>query len=76
MTHNWENMSILMLELEKKYPCWRLLLPSNGLPKKVPHKIIERRAGDIEQIYADTSNAINISSCKWEYSLIKTLLSA
>lgn len=44
--------------------------------KKVPHKIVERRAGDIEQIYAETSNANKILGWKSEATLDDTLLSA
>jgi len=43
---------------------------------KVPHKIVGRRAGDIEQIYAETSLANNELGWKSEKSLEETLLSA
>lgn len=43
---------------------------------KVPHKIVGRRAGDIEQIYAETSLANNELGWKAEKSLEETLLSA
>ncbi|WP_321310281.1 UDP-glucose 4-epimerase GalE [Marinifilum fragile] len=44
--------------------------------EKVPHKIIGRRAGDIEQIYADTSYSNRELGWKSEKSLDETLLSA
>jgi len=43
---------------------------------KVPHKIVERRAGDIEQIYADTTFSNKELGWKSEKSLDETLLSA
>jgi UDP-galactose 4-epimerase (EC 5.1.3.2) len=44
--------------------------------EKVPHKIVERRAGDIEKIYADTTYANNELGWKAESILDETLLSA
>ena len=44
--------------------------------EKVPHKIVGRRAGDIEQIYADTSFSNQELGWKSEKSLDETLLSA
>jgi len=44
--------------------------------EKVPHKIVERRAGDVEQIYAETSNANKVLGWKSEATLDDTLLSA
>lgn len=44
--------------------------------KKVPHKIVARRPGDVEQIYADTSFANKTLGWKSESSLDDTLLSA
>lgn len=44
--------------------------------EKVPHKIVERRAGDIEQIYADTSFSNKELAWESEKSLDETLLSA
>jgi UDP-glucose 4-epimerase len=44
--------------------------------EKVPHKIVERRAGDIEQIYADTTFSNKELGWKSEKSLDETLLSA
>ncbi|MFA8435945.1 MAG: UDP-glucose 4-epimerase GalE [Marinifilaceae bacterium] len=44
--------------------------------EKVPHKIVERRAGDIEQIYADTNFANQELGWKAESTLEETLLSA
>ncbi len=44
--------------------------------EKVPHKIVGRRAGDIEQIYADTSYSNRELGWKSEKSLDETLLSA
>ena len=44
--------------------------------EKVPHKIVGRRAGDIEQIYADTSYANGELGWKSERTLDETLLSA
>lgn len=44
--------------------------------EKVPHKIVERRAGDVEQIYAETTNANKILGWKSEATLDDTLLSA
>jgi len=44
--------------------------------KKVPHKIVDRRPGDIEQIFADTSLANNELKWKASSSLEETLLSA
>ncbi|WP_321307291.1 UDP-glucose 4-epimerase GalE [Marinifilum fragile] len=44
--------------------------------EKVPHKIVERRAGDIEKIYADTTYANNELGWKAESTLDETLLSA
>jgi len=43
---------------------------------KLPYKIVGRRAGDIEKIWADTSFANNELGWKAETSLDKTLLSA
>ncbi len=44
--------------------------------EKVPHKIVKRRAGDVEQIYAETSNANKVLGWKSEATLDDTLLSA
>ncbi|BAX78954.1 UDP-glucose 4-epimerase GalE [Labilibaculum antarcticum] len=44
--------------------------------EKVPHKIVARRAGDIEQIYADTTLANEELGWKAESTLDATLLSA
>ncbi|WP_421920974.1 UDP-glucose 4-epimerase GalE [Marinifilum sp.] len=44
--------------------------------QKVPHKIVGRRAGDIEQIYADTSFSNKELGWKAEKSIDETLLSA
>jgi len=44
--------------------------------EKVPHKIVGRRAGDIEKIYADTSFANKELGWQAESSLDETLLSA
>ncbi|BAX78833.1 UDP-glucose 4-epimerase GalE [Labilibaculum antarcticum] len=44
--------------------------------EKVPHKIVVRRAGDIEKIYADTSLANEELGWKAESTLDETLLSA
>ncbi|WP_282126367.1 UDP-glucose 4-epimerase GalE [Marinifilum flexuosum] len=44
--------------------------------EKVPHKIVVRRAGDIEKIYADTTYANNELGWKAESTLDETLLSA
>ncbi len=44
--------------------------------EKVPHKIVGRRAGDIEQIYADTTFSNKELGWKSEKSLDETLLSA
>jgi UDP-glucose 4-epimerase len=44
--------------------------------EKVPHKIVERRPGDIEQIYADTTFANEELGWKAESTLDETLLSA
>jgi UDP-glucose 4-epimerase len=44
--------------------------------EKVPHKIVGRRAGDIEQIYADTSYSNRELGWQSEKSLDETLLSA
>ncbi|RXQ91512.1 UDP-glucose 4-epimerase GalE [Ancylomarina salipaludis] len=44
--------------------------------EKVPHKIVARRAGDIEQIYADTTYANDELGWKAQSSLDETLLSA
>lgn len=44
--------------------------------KKVPHKIVARREGDIEKIYADTSFANQELGWKAESTLEETLLSA
>jgi len=44
--------------------------------QKVPHKIVDRRAGDIEKIYADTSFANEELGWKAESTLEETLLSA
>ncbi len=44
--------------------------------KKLPHKIVGRRAGDIEKIWADTTYANNELGWKAEKSLDETLLSA
>lgn len=44
--------------------------------EKVPHKIVDRRAGDIEKIYADTTFANNELGWKAESTLDETLLSA
>lgn len=44
--------------------------------EKVPHKIVERRPGDIEKIYADTTYANNELGWKAESTLDETLLSA
>lgn len=44
--------------------------------EKVPYKIVERRAGDIEQIYADTTYANEELGWKAESTLDETLLSA
>ena len=43
---------------------------------KLNYKIVDRRAGDIEQIYADTSKANNELGWKAEKNLGETLLSA
>ncbi|MCE1200256.1 MAG: UDP-glucose 4-epimerase GalE, partial [Marinilabiliales bacterium] len=42
----------------------------------VPYKIVGRRAGDIEQIYADTSKANQVLGWHSEATLEDTLLSA
>ncbi len=44
--------------------------------KKVPYKIVERRKGDIEKIYADASYANNELGWKAESTLSEILLSA
>ena len=44
--------------------------------EKVPHKIVGRRSGDIEKIYADTSFANEELGWKAESTLDETLLSA
>lgn len=44
--------------------------------EKVPHKIVDRRAGDIEKIYADTTYANHELGWKAESTLDETLLSA
>lgn len=44
--------------------------------QKVNYKIVGRRAGDIEKIYADTSKANKVLGWKSEASLEETLLSA
>ncbi|PKQ65051.1 UDP-glucose 4-epimerase GalE [Labilibaculum filiforme] len=44
--------------------------------EKVPHKIVARRAGDIEKIYADTSFANEELGWKAQSTLDETLLSA
>ncbi|WP_320017926.1 UDP-glucose 4-epimerase GalE [Labilibaculum manganireducens] len=44
--------------------------------ERVPHKIVARRAGDIEKIYADTSFANEELGWKAESTLDETLLSA
>ncbi|MFA9370828.1 MAG: UDP-glucose 4-epimerase GalE [Labilibaculum antarcticum] len=44
--------------------------------EKVPHKIVARRAGDIEKIYADTTLANEELGWKAESTLDETLLSA
>lgn len=44
--------------------------------QKVNYKIVGRRAGDIEKIYADTSKANNVLGWKADASLDETLLSA
>lgn len=44
--------------------------------ERVPHKIVERRAGDIEQIYADTTFSNKELGWQSEKSLDETLLSA
>jgi UDP-glucose 4-epimerase len=44
--------------------------------EKVPHKIVDRRPGDVEQIYADTSFANKNLGWKSESTLDETLLSA
>jgi UDP-glucose 4-epimerase len=44
--------------------------------EKVPHKIVERRAGDIEKIYADTLLANEELGWRAESTLDETLLSA
>lgn len=44
--------------------------------EKVPHKIVGRRAGDIEQIFADTSFSNKELGWKSEKTLDETLLSA
>ncbi len=44
--------------------------------KKIPYKIVERRKGDIEKIYADASYANNELGWKAESTLSETLLSA
>jgi len=44
--------------------------------EKVPHKIVARRPGDVEQIYADTSFANKTLGWKSESTLDDTLLSA
>lgn len=44
--------------------------------EKVPHKIVDRRAGDIEKIYADTTYANEELGWKAQSSLDETLLSA
>ena len=43
---------------------------------KVNYKIVDRRAGDIEKIYADTTRANTVLGWKAETSLYDTLLSA
>jgi UDP-glucose 4-epimerase len=43
---------------------------------KVNYKIVDRRPGDIEKIYADTTMANNVLGWKAETSLYNTLLSA
>ena len=43
---------------------------------KIPYKIVERRAGDIEKVWADTSKANNILGWKASVPLIETLRSA
>jgi len=44
--------------------------------QKLNYKIVERRAGDIEQIYADTTKANKVLGWKSEATLEETLLSA
>jgi UDP-glucose 4-epimerase len=44
--------------------------------EKVPHRITDRREGDIEQIYADTSYSNRELGWQSEKSLDETLLSA
>lgn len=44
--------------------------------EKVPHKIVARRAGDIEKIYADTTFANEELGWKAQSTLDETLLSA
>jgi len=44
--------------------------------EKVPYKIVERRAGDIEQIYADTTFSNKELAWESEKSIDETLLSA
>ncbi|RUT77985.1 UDP-glucose 4-epimerase GalE [Ancylomarina longa] len=44
--------------------------------EKVPHKIVDRRPGDIEKIYADTSFANKTLGWKSQCTLEETLLSA
>jgi UDP-glucose 4-epimerase len=43
---------------------------------KLKHKIVERRPGDIEQVWADTSHANEILEWRAEYSIDEALLSA
>ena len=48
--------------------------PSTGV--KVPHKIVGRRAGDIEKVWADPTHANNVLGWKAETSLDDTMRSA
>ena len=43
---------------------------------KLPHQIVGRRAGDVEQVWADTSKANTILGWKAEIPLVETLRSA
>ena len=43
---------------------------------KVPHKIVGRRAGDIEKVWADPTYANNVLGWKAETSLDDTMRSA
>ena len=43
---------------------------------KVPHKIVGRRAGDIEKVWANPSHANNVLGWKTEISIDDTMRSA